>query len=77
MAALVGGLSTASLQCEKLVAQIDESRSDALVEVGDIEEALAFYGRLFAIWLKPTARAFLASAMALSCSFAKKNLHAK
>jgi hypothetical protein len=39
MAALVGGLSTASLQCEKLVAQIDESRSDALAPKLEFEQS--------------------------------------
>jgi len=39
MAALVSGLSTAPLQCEKLIAQIDEGRIAALAPKFEIEQA--------------------------------------
>ena len=72
MAAVIGGLSAALLQGDELVAQIDEGRSIALAAKLEFEQSPVKGQGLFDVsdferyWLKPTARAFLASTMALS-----------
>ena len=68
------------LQGEELVAQIDKGRSAALAPKFEIEQSTVERQSLFnaptssAMWLKPTARAFLASAMALSSSSSLKQM---
>jgi hypothetical protein len=49
MAALVSGLSTALLQCEELVAQIDEGRSGALAPKFEVEQSTIERQSLFDI----------------------------
>ena len=49
MAPLVSGLSTAFLQCEELVAQIDEGRSAALAPKLEIEQSTVESQSLFEI----------------------------